>query len=134
LDSILRGCTSSVWWAIYEQAHSHQTSLQCLSRWDQKLIEANLTLLKNIWDDRNKHLHGSTKTEARKQLRQQVLNQVRKIYRHPPKLHHRYTPVSKMPLSARLNVTTTHLQRWLARLSQQVKSSKLLSAHDDKDN
>jgi len=132
LGHFLRGFTSSYWNSFYNQAHSATTTCHLTSTWNQKLVQATLTLSQNIWQDRNKLLHGSTTAESKQKLQQRILAQVHETYRRPPKLHCRYALITKIPLQAHLNMSTPQLQRWLARLSHQVASSKTLMTHDAK--
>jgi hypothetical protein len=69
--------------------------------------------------------------DSRQRLHQRV-HQVQETYRHPPKLHCRFPPITKVPLHERLIMTTTHLQCWLSRLSHPIEISKVPSATKDK--
>jgi len=67
-------------------AHSNSTSTETIQLWDQKLVEEALNLYQFVWTTRNIFLHGTTKLETKAKLRDRVLEQVRDIYKNPPKL------------------------------------------------
>jgi hypothetical protein len=62
-DNFLRGYTSLYWLYIFQQLHIYD--IENLSQtWDKNLVESSINLLQQIWNDRNSHLHGSSKVEA----------------------------------------------------------------------
>ena len=78
--------------------------------WDQKLVEASLQLLKEIWSGQNEFLHGRTKQEASDTLRQLTIERVAQIYKFPPKLHKHFPKIHRVTLQERLSRNTTSLQ------------------------
>jgi hypothetical protein len=56
-NAFLKGYTSQYWTEIYmdsmELFKNHESQ-----NWGEKLVEAAITLLRHIWDDRNQYLHG----------------------------------------------------------------------------
>jgi hypothetical protein len=67
-------------------AHSNSTSTETIQLWDQKLVEEALNLYQFVWTTRNIFFHGTTKLVAKAKLRDRILEQVRDIYKNPPKL------------------------------------------------
>jgi hypothetical protein len=56
---------------------------------------------------------------SKEKLRKKVIQQTHEMYERPPKLHPRYTPMHHVKLQDRINRSTTHLIRWLARVWHQ---------------
>jgi hypothetical protein len=98
--------------------------------WDVKFVGAAITLYKDIWDARNKHIHGQTKKWSITSQHQKVQEQVINIYRHPPSLTSHYQPIRKVPLSVRLQSSTKHLKQWMYRVKDQVEVSNLIKVRD----
>jgi len=106
----------------------------CTSQtWDRSLVQHSVTLLQKIWNDRNVHLHGSSKAEAAQKLRERVLHQDRQVYAHPPKLHKRLSAIRRILLHDRLRRSTTNLQRWLSRIHHQHYVSRRIQSHRKSD-
>jgi hypothetical protein len=70
--------------------------------WDIQLTKPTLQLVDDLWDDRNKEVHGNTVEEAKQQAREVVLENVRQIYKQPPKLAQKYPSILEVPLGNRL--------------------------------
>jgi len=125
--NFLRGYISSYWESAYTSAHSYTMEKKC-SNWATQLAQATIELHHNIWKERNKAIHGSTRQEAKDKLRDRVIAQVHFIYKHPPKLHKRFARVSSVPLHDRIKRSTLNLQRWLSRLDHQKSVSRFLTS------
>jgi len=131
-DNFIRGYTSIYWVYIFEHSHSHD--IVCTSQtWDRSLVQHSVTLLQKIWNDRNVHLHGSSKAEAAQKFRVRVVHQVRQVYAHPPKLHKRFSAIQRILLHDRLRQSATNLQRWLSRINHQYYVSRRIQSHRKSD-
>jgi hypothetical protein len=119
-DNFLRGFTSSYWDALHHKVHLNDPTPNLNSRWDMQLVAESITLSQHIWADRNSHIHGASQTESRQLLRERVMEQVRHIYKHPPRLYPRFKPINNIPLKLRLSRATTNLQCWHALNTKKV--------------
>jgi hypothetical protein len=67
-----------------------------------------------------------TAEEARIKAREAVLNKVKHLYKHPPKLASRYQSIFNIPMEQRLKRTTKQLTDWLHRIQHQRHVSEVL--------
>ena len=92
-ENFLRGYASSYW----VKAHLHDmpqiNDTKKRGPWNTRLIRGILNVHKQIWDDRNAHVHGQTFKECQEKLRQRTIEIVRKIYRENPRLAPRYQSI-----------------------------------------
>jgi hypothetical protein len=123
-DKFLCGYTSIYRHQLYSLAHS-DTDKVC-NQWDSKLIKDALQLYRQIWADRNDHLHGSSRKKAQQKLRERIVNQIRYLYNHPPRLHKRYSRITRVPIDIRLRGNTTTLQQWLSHINHQQHMSRII--------
>jgi hypothetical protein len=59
-DLFFKGYTSTYWIHVYNDLMQHAKKHNS-QNWDVKFVGAAITLYKDIWDARNKHIHGQTK-------------------------------------------------------------------------
>jgi len=78
-DLLLHGFCSTLWLQFYNLFPNNFPNC----RWDVLLVSSITTLLKGIWDNRNKIIHGATRMEASKQIRERMQQWTRAIYLHP---------------------------------------------------
>jgi hypothetical protein len=123
-DLALRGYTSILWRDLHRSLPSMSIFNQ---NWDNQLVTSLLSLHKQICDNRNSVLHGTTWLDSKQKLCTRIIEEVKLIYdRPPPKLHSRFQKVSRMPLKDRLNHNTGYLQHWISRVKHQQKVSQSL--------
>ncbi len=108
-DMFLKGF-SSLYWVELFNGHDEPTEKHKSTNWGEQLAPASLSCLKHIWDDRNQFLHGKTRLQSKRKLRERVHFAVGQIYKSPPKLHRRYPSIQAVPLEQRLHHNTAHLQ------------------------
>lgn len=125
-DNFICGYTSSLWDDLVQVAQRDDPLLVSHNQWAVKLVEATFQCSHSIWQARNNILHGTSRLEAKQLLRQRVLDQFRRIYKHPPYLHSHFQKISRIPLAQRLTRSTTNLQHWLSSLKHQPHVSSLL--------
>jgi len=118
----LKGYTSQYWTQLYSNS-TELSEHHKIPNWGIKMVKNAISLLKQIWDNCNQYLHGTTRSESRLKLRQQIQSLVSQVYASPLRLHHRYPTVCAIPLEQRLQHSTTHLQRWLHRLKHHKRMS-----------
>jgi hypothetical protein len=122
-DLFLRGYISNLWTTVTDN-DTHEST----NRWCYKLIPIIMQLHKKIWDGRNLHVHGKTIEETRLKAREAIINKVKMLYKHPPKLASRYQSILHMPLEQRLRCSTTQLKEWIHRIAHQQQVSEILFA------
>jgi hypothetical protein len=124
-DNFAKGYTSIYWKDLFQTTHSQRNS-PIIDQGGGKMVAGVIALSRQIWNDRNANLHGTTKLEASQKVRECVTAKVRKNYLNPPKLHKRFAKIKAAPLQIRLSRNTTNLQRWLSRISHQKRVSQFI--------
>ncbi len=94
--------------------------------WEVDLVRAIILLATSLWKDRNCFLYGNTIREANELLRSHIVDRVKYLYRHPPRLASRYATIHSVPLESRLKLSTTSLQRWLKPVEHHIYVTKFL--------
>jgi len=74
---------------------SHYAFSPIQTEWDTQLMGAAIDLYRGIWEDRNKMLHGDNRRDHLVYLWNVIQEQVRLIYKYPPKLHKKVCQNSK---------------------------------------
>jgi hypothetical protein len=84
-DKFLSGYTSSYWETLTRQTHKMEDPPTPHVCWANKLVQYIFHLTSSICTDRNTVIHGASRLESQRLLRMRVQEQVRQIYKHPPK-------------------------------------------------
>lgn len=79
------GYISTFWLPAYNKLFDHTQSSPNLA-WDVILVCNLLQMFKSIWSDRNTSFHGNSREEQRIKLWEYILEQIKLIYKNPPKL------------------------------------------------
>jgi len=114
------------WISVYQASTTMASPYSPSNTWDVKLVELAITLAHQIWSFRNSSIHGSSRVASKLKFRERVLSKVKRIYDHHPTLHPRFKTISAVPLTYRIQRSTTTLQRWISQLDHQIKISKIL--------
>jgi hypothetical protein len=118
----------SQYWITAQHTASSNVPVNEKQRWSSVISTFTLDLYKQIWEDRNTFIHGTTSAEAAKKLRHKVEKQVMHLYQHPPKLATRYPQITEISLETRLRRSTKDLQDWMARIRHQQKVSDFINS------
>jgi len=110
--------------STYSLAYIHPLHPNIPPTWEISVISHIFNLATAIWKDRNRFLHRDTKKAAAELLRERVVQEVKELYYNPPTLHKRYKKITSIALHERIPRSTTHLQRWLARVQHQKQLTK----------
>ena len=122
-----RGYISSKW----RQCQTAQVSTNKrshMAQWGCLLVKLTLELHLQIWNDRNQAIHGKTVAESRLKARAAVLQRVKDIYDHPPRLASRFQQITQVPLDIRLCRSTQQLKDWLHRVQHHQKVTHYLNS------
>lgn len=120
-ELFLRGYISKLWTTVTDN-DTHEST----NRWCDKLLPIIMQLHRKIWDGRNLHVHGKTIEETRLKAREAIINKVKTLYKHPPKLASRYQSILHIPLEQRLRRSTIQLKEWIHRIAHQQHVSEIL--------
>ena len=82
---MISGYTSNFWAQAFHELFDHSVSSPT-TNWDIILVTNMVQLLKGIWSDRNISFRGKSCAEHRTKLRERILEQVRLLYKKPPKM------------------------------------------------
>jgi len=100
--------------------------------WDVLITSTSIHYLyKNILDNRNKFLHGSTKSDQQQKLHLRVIQQVQAIYSNPLCLHHWYPRIHKVPLQEHVARPTRQFIHWLSHINHQKQLSQTLQGNSE---
>jgi hypothetical protein len=125
-DNFMRGYISKHWNAINDLSMSSTYGKKM--QWSTTLIKVILELHAKIWTDRNQHLHGQTREEAKVKAREAIIKRVTELYNKPPRLAPRFQQITSTPLIIRLKKSTKQLQDWLHRVEHQQKTTRYLES------
>ncbi len=95
-DMFLKGFISKHW-GTTQALDSTKNTVRDGTDSDAKLTNSSLSLYRNIWDNRNKSIYGSSIKEAREKARKSILCRVQDIYKYPPKLDGSITSMAWSP-------------------------------------
>jgi hypothetical protein len=124
-DMFLKGC-SPIYWKKTHATHGTRMDRQSIKIWEVQFTFLVVLSYKSIWYNRNSHLYGKTWQESKVLLWERVHDQVRHIYRCPPRLARCYKKIHSLSFVDRQKRSTTYLQRRLSRLGHQIAVSKYL--------
>jgi hypothetical protein len=123
----MRGYTSLKWSQCQNAQHSQNKRNQT-AQWGCTLVKLTLELHMQIWNDRNKAVHGKMVVEAQLKACEAVLRQVKDIYANPPRIAHRFQQIHQVPLDIRLRRSTQQLQDWWHRIQHHEKVTIYLNS------
>lgn len=121
-ENFLNGFIST-YWGKYQDNHTTASKYNP-NTWRNRLILANLTLKREIWEARNKTVHGVTLKQQRQYEHEQISKEVLNLYNNPPELHPRYPAITDIPLDIRLKRNTRQLSEWVHRITHQIEMTK----------
>ncbi len=124
-NTMLRGYISTYWSRAYIDLCEPQQEIPNPS-WDISLTSTSTQIYKCIWESRNKYVNRSSKADQSQKVHLCISEQVRSIYKNPPRLHQRVPRIHKVSLEDHLRSPMVQLVHWLSRIQHQKQVSKIL--------
>jgi hypothetical protein len=130
-ENAIRGFTSKYWMKLQlcDQLQSNNNKSKKSAPWNTVFIRSLIHLHKQIWSDRNVHVHGKSIKETHQKLRQRVIEQVKTLYEENFKFSSRYQAITAIPLDKRLRHTTQRLLEWIAKIGHQKSMTEYLNGN-----
>ena len=122
-EKLLLGLGSTTWKTIQNviDASNPKPPKRSASAWMNASIHQLLKFSLRCWKARNSKIHGSTKQEQQQKALQNVRDQIRDIYAHPPKLATHFRPIFEIPLEHRLKLSLQAAEQWISLIRHQAK-------------